>query len=172
MTTEKELKKLKIQVNDLYLRVNKDGTYHFAYMQRGRFSDTLVELDSQCPVLSNERDSYLKVIERTEGLDQFGSSHRLNSEIYRYVLNTSADRLEDLAHSFYAECDPGKVVKGGTLLKLEKQLQVSDRLDAMKISRMNSSAMTACLDSIFSHRHTDVNTTTVTENTTDSTCME
>lgn len=152
MTTGKELKKIKIQVNDLYLKVSVDGTYHFAYMQRSRFNDTLVEVGTQSPVRVADKAAYMKIIERSEGMDRAVCSHRFNSEIYRYVLNTSADRLEDLTHSFYADCDPGKVVKASSLVKLEKQLQVSDKLDAIKIARTHSVALADSVRSIYSHR--------------------
>ena len=171
MTTEKELKKLKKQVNDLYLRVNVDGTYHFAYMQRSRFTDTLVEVGTQSPVKVADKAAYMKIIERAEGLDRFGSSHRFNSEIYRYVLNTSADRLEDLTHSFYSECDPGKVVRGSSLVKLEKQLQVSDKLDAIKIARTHSRALADSVRSIYSHRAPVSTEPTTTPSVDNDDCM-
>jgi hypothetical protein len=156
MTTLKELKKVKVKVNDLYLRVDTEGAYHFAYMLRDGYSDMLLNLDTQKPVMYTERDTYLKLIERNEGLDRVVSTFRFNDEIYRYVLNTSADKLEDLARSFYEECDPGKLVKASTLLKLEKQLQLSDKLDAMKLQRMNEKEehpFVSSFKAFFNHRH-------------------
>lgn len=155
MTTSKELKKVKVKVNDLYLKVDTEGAYHFAYMLRDGYSDILLDLDSQKPVLYTERDTYLKLIERNEGLDRVVSTFRFNDEIYRYVLNTSADKLEELARSFYEECDPGKLIKASTLLKLEKHLQISDKIDAMKLQRMNTKEehpFVASFKSFFAHK--------------------
>lgn len=136
----------RIPVRNLYLKVDSNKKYSFAFLEMvkdpttGHYSvQQLVNISTLSVVPHTDMKNYKHLLVQEKGTNLFLGNqiyyNTINYDISDVVSTYAYDKLETATSSMHEKCDPDKSISVKNLIKLETKLSVHDRLVQMSDER-------------------------------------